>query len=289
MGSKKRLIEEIWSKEKYYIGARHSGLRDFSQDKFFLVLKRYVQNAKRILECGCGSASILEKVWHEKGNFYGVDISKTGIKLAKKRLQNKKNVRLFVGDLEKLELKNDFFDLVYSAYVLEHLVNPERAIEEMIRVTGRLGYLIFISPNYGSPLSFSSSLATQGSLLKQAARKLIKSHLYIIKKPNSLDWLEVEPKCLKEGRWESDWDTVVEPYLQTLIYFLRERGMEIVEWNSGIGEIRGIGGKEEIGLRLKVLKAAKSFVQLLGQKKISPYFYYGEKLFVVGRKNETKT
>lgn len=282
---RKSLIQTAWSQKEYYHQARKSVLTGFTKSKYLVKLKNYVKSARRVLDCGCGGASILEAVWHPKGEFFGVDISELGIKLGKKRLKQKKNIKLLVGDLAKLEFEDNFFDLVYSAYLLEHLNNPERAIEEMIRVTKKGGCLVFIAPNYGSPLSFSPSSPTQGeTLLSQAIKRFIKSFLYLVMEPKNLDWTKVEPKCLAEGKWQSDWDTVVEPYLQTLIYFLKKRNVEIEIFDSGIKRTKKESGYNS-GWRLKMLKSLKYAAQILGENRIPPFIYYGEQLFLEGRKS----
>lgn len=163
--NKEDLVRKTWNQTAYYQTARRSVLASFDKNKYLVKLRNYVLSARLVLDCGCGSGSILEAVWHPQGKFYGVDISKKGIELGKKRLKRKKNIKLLVGDLAKLKFKDNFFDLVYSAYVLEHLEKPEEVIREMIRVTKKDGWLIFVGPNYGSPLSFSPSSPPKGETL----------------------------------------------------------------------------------------------------------------------------
>jgi SAM-dependent methyltransferase len=72
-------------------------------------------------------------------------------------LQSFKNVQV-VGDLFKLPFKDCKFDYVFSIYVLEHVPNPELAIEEMYRVLkpGGICYSLvpFIQGFHAAPLDF---------------------------------------------------------------------------------------------------------------------------------------
>ncbi len=283
-GLKEKLIKSSWALKYYYQEAERSVKQGFFKNKGLLKLKEYASNAKSVLDCGCGSVSILEKDCHPEGIFYGVDISPMGINLAKKRLKSKKNIKLLVGDLEMLKFEDNYFDLVYSAYVLEHLAKPEKVIREMIRVTKTGGYLIFVAPNYGSPLSHSPSSPSRGeTLISRAVKQFIKSHFYLIKKPNDLDWPKVDPICLKKGEYRPDWDTVSEPYLQTLIYFLEKQGVKIVEYKTHLIKEKE---KEVVPptFNTQLLRLVKKLAQKLEEWKFPPYKYFGPDLFVVGQK-----
>jgi ubiquinone/menaquinone biosynthesis C-methylase UbiE len=51
---------------------------------------------------------------------------------------------------EALPWPDDFFDLVYSTNVLEHVTDPDQVMRETIRVLKPGGYAQFVFPNYGS-------------------------------------------------------------------------------------------------------------------------------------------
>lgn len=68
----------------------------------------------RILNVGCGEDT------------YGTDF----IDLYPKRKEVKK-VNL---QKEKFPFKNKTFDVVYSSFIFEHLLNPQNSLKEMVRV-----------------------------------------------------------------------------------------------------------------------------------------------------------
>lgn len=282
--SKKQLTKSFWIKKAYFVSARKATLDGFSKNLGLQKLKEYSRRASEVLDCGCGDGTMIEMIWRPQASFWGVDISQKAVSHGQKRLKDKSNVHLQVGDLEKLEFPDERFDLVYTAYTLEHLDKPKRVIKEMIRVTRKNGYLILIGPNYGSPINPSPSSPPEGATLtSRAVKQFIKSHLYLFKKPNNLDWIKVEPLCLKKGRWQPDWDTVVEPYLQTLLFFLKKNGIRNIESKTHLVE-----GKEKEAvpptLKMRLLRLAKKTVEFLEKLNIPPYKYFGPDFLVVGRK-----
>jgi SAM-dependent methyltransferase len=51
---------------------------------------------------------------------------------------------------ERLSYPSDYFDVVYSSNVLEHVGSPKQVLGEAIRVLKPAGYLFFVVPNYAS-------------------------------------------------------------------------------------------------------------------------------------------
>lgn len=47
---------------------------------------------------------------------------------------------LVVGDAEKMPFKNSSFDFIYCSHLLEHVINPETALKEIMRI-GKRGYI----------------------------------------------------------------------------------------------------------------------------------------------------
>jgi len=84
---------------------------------------------KKILNVGCGNST------------YGTDF----IDLYPSRLEVKKcNI-----SKEKLPYKSEIFDKVYSAFVFEHLPNPEFALKEMMRILKKGGEIEIHTNNAG--------------------------------------------------------------------------------------------------------------------------------------------
>lgn len=107
----------------------------------------------KILDIGCGTgiSMSLTKVFKPSTNMVGLEGNTSGKELWKVR-----NLNVVEGDIYNLPFEDNTFDTVYSSHVLEHLDDPQRAIEESIRVTKKR--IIHIVPdgnvddkNHGSP------------------------------------------------------------------------------------------------------------------------------------------
>jgi len=115
-------------------------VRTYLQNLDFLV---ETSNVKKILEVGCGEGYIIKHLREKFNvNIIGMDISNDILEIA--RSMNP-NLKFFLGDIYKLGFKDDSFDMVLILEVLEHLKYPNRALEEIKRVSKE--YVIVSVPN----------------------------------------------------------------------------------------------------------------------------------------------
>lgn len=99
---------------------------------------------KKILDLGCGTG-IYSKLLTKKGaKIKGIDISNKMIEIARKE---NSNVEFIVGGIEKLPYKNNEFDIVLSALVLEHVKNWSKILREVNRVLKKGGLFVFSIEN----------------------------------------------------------------------------------------------------------------------------------------------
>ena len=106
------------------------------------------EGVKRILDLGCGTGRHLVYLAKKGFEVYGIDISKTGIKIASGWLKKEKvKAKLKVGDIhKKLPYKDCFFDAIVCIRVLNHgkIEWIRKTINEMYRVLREGGY-VFIN------------------------------------------------------------------------------------------------------------------------------------------------
>jgi len=112
-----------------------------------LLRKRVVpQYNLKIVELGCGEGSILLTIARAFGakEVYGVDINEEALKKARA-----KGIKVAKVDLNKepLPFPSEFFDIVLMQEVIEHLTNPDNAIEETYRILKPKGYFLISTPN----------------------------------------------------------------------------------------------------------------------------------------------
>lgn len=104
---------------------------------------------KRVLECGCGTATMSVKLAQRGFTTTMLDVSPTALALAKDSFAKHRLNGIFVqGDVENLPFADNSFDLVTSFGLLEHFSNVQAPIEEMVRVLCPGGvFLADIIPN----------------------------------------------------------------------------------------------------------------------------------------------
>lgn len=104
-----------------------------------LVTSRPAGSSLKILDAGCGRASVLN--FPEAAHVTGVDVSAEALE-ANDGVHEK-----VVGDLESLALPPDHFDAVLCWDVLEHLPRPRRALDSLVSTVSPRGLVILGLPN----------------------------------------------------------------------------------------------------------------------------------------------
>ena len=111
----------------------------------YLFAKRYLRG-KVVLGAGCGVGYGLYEVRKVAKKIYGIDISRGSIGYAKKKYPSK-NIHFEIGDVEKPRFKDNFFDVILSFEVIEHLSRQDVYLKEMKRVLKKKGLFFVSTPN----------------------------------------------------------------------------------------------------------------------------------------------
>lgn len=125
------------------------------------VLERYIRQRSRrgetlrILEAGCG------REWLFRMD--DVDYELTGIDLDGAALEARKRDRRdlhhgIVGDLRTVDLEPGRYDIIYSAFVLEHVEGAGRVLENFVRWLKPGGIVIVRVPDLNSAQAFIARL-----------------------------------------------------------------------------------------------------------------------------------
>lgn len=110
----------------------------------------------RVLDIGCGPGVFTEELLKSGCEIWGIDVSEHMIKQAKDKIKEKKDserAHFSVGDIEKLDFPDNYFDFVLCVGVLEYLSDDSLALKEVHRVLKAGGEAIFTVPNLLSPFS----------------------------------------------------------------------------------------------------------------------------------------
>jgi ubiquinone/menaquinone biosynthesis C-methylase UbiE len=107
------------------------------------------KGALKILDVGCGDGGFVVR-FKKFCEVWGLDISRIAVKKALNA-----GVNAYVVDVssQRLPFPDRFFDIVYMGDVIEHLVNPDFAVEEVARIIKTDGYMVLSTPNLASWLN----------------------------------------------------------------------------------------------------------------------------------------
>lgn len=103
---------------------------------------------RTVLDAGCGTGygSRLLAAGGAR-EVVGVDIAQAVLESVAPSMPD--SVRLQAGDLRKLDLDDDMFELIVCFEVIEHVDDPSTVLDELVRVLAPGGLLLISSPNRG--------------------------------------------------------------------------------------------------------------------------------------------
>lgn len=108
-------------------------------------------NVKSVLDVGCGTGNVLLLLTKFKEiNLYGVDLSEKMLEEAKKKLNNK--VELKLGDSEKLPWNDETFESIICTDSFHHYPKPTTVLKDMARVLKSKGKIFIGDPWAPIPL-----------------------------------------------------------------------------------------------------------------------------------------
>jgi len=114
----------------------------FVVNKFLSDLKTLVLPIKNeinsALEIGCGEGYITKFLWDLGLNIEGADISLEALKIAKEKFPE---INFTHKSIYELTRYNKKWDAIFAIEVLEHLSDPELAVEEVIKCSNKFVFL----------------------------------------------------------------------------------------------------------------------------------------------------
>ncbi len=106
---------------------------------------------KKVLDLGSGGGSLTYLLAKSGAEVIGAEYDELGIKYARENLQNVSkdknlNYQFVQASAYNLPFPDDFFDVVVSCEVIEHLAEPEKMLKEMKRVLRSGGKFVLTTP-----------------------------------------------------------------------------------------------------------------------------------------------
>ena len=142
-------------------GAFHQHRHEMRYDLVAADARRHTPAGGTLLDIGCGSALIADRVADLDATYIGLDFPAHHVGYARKRfIDGTQPLRtIFVrGDGERLPLRDGSVDTVVLTEVIEHLMRPELAIWEIARVL-RAGGVLLMTTNNASEMPLRSPVS----------------------------------------------------------------------------------------------------------------------------------
>ena len=112
--------------------------------KEFEIISELIENNTRVLDVGCGDGTLMKLLKDEK------NVDTRGLEISKENVQNciSKGLSIIEGNAEKdlHQFPNLSFDYVVLSQTLQAFYNPEKVIDDLLRVANKA---IVTIPNFG--------------------------------------------------------------------------------------------------------------------------------------------
>ena len=139
-----------------------------SGDEFEALARQRLGPDSRVLDLGCGRGGVMELLWPRVRSAVGVDPDFASLR------QHRATLPLVCGRGEALPFATGRFDVAIGLWVLEHLPQPELALESVRRVLAPGGRFLFLTPNSDHPVL----IANRFSWAFPAVQKVLVPRLY---------------------------------------------------------------------------------------------------------------
>ena len=113
--------------------------------KEFRIIADLIEKNSRVLDVGCGDGELMSFILNNISNdIRGIEISKTNVQKC-----ISKGLTVIEGDAEKdlFQFPNSSFDIVILSQTLQAFLNPEKVLDELLRVGKKA---IVTIPNFGN-------------------------------------------------------------------------------------------------------------------------------------------
>lgn len=153
---------ELW-------GDFHQHRHEMRYDLVAAAVRRWCPEGGRVLDVGCGSALVADRLADAALRYIGLDFPHHHIAYARKKHEHGAVPTSWVrGDGERLPLADATVDVVVLSEVIEHLLRPERAVWEVARVL-RPGGVLVMTTNNASEVPLRSPLSHLFAWAEKAA------------------------------------------------------------------------------------------------------------------------
>jgi SAM-dependent methyltransferase len=127
-----------------------------------------MEDARRVLEVGCGTGVILGDLPEQTQLQVGLDINKASLNLA---MHKTPKSQLTQGDGHSLPYPTGYFDISLCHFLLLWVDDPDQVLHEMVRVTRPGGAVLALAePDYGGRIDYPEELSQLGKWQTKSLR-----------------------------------------------------------------------------------------------------------------------
>ena len=124
-----------------------------AEDKSNKIYECLLSNIKNriVLDLGCGTGKFMQKFYMETVKYYGLDLSKEQLKIAKQKVNNE-NVQFICCSAENIPLPDNSVDVIISTWVLGTILEIDKrnkVFNEMKRVLKKDGSIYLVENDIG--------------------------------------------------------------------------------------------------------------------------------------------
>lgn len=119
----------------------------------------FISMSDSVLECACGTGAITEEIAKKAQKVLATDFAEGMLKRASKKCRKYSNVSFRQEDITDIKCEDESFDKVVAGNVIHLLPEPEKALNELLRVVRPGGKVII--PTYINMARDSSGFAVK--------------------------------------------------------------------------------------------------------------------------------
>jgi ubiquinone/menaquinone biosynthesis C-methylase UbiE len=119
--------------------------------KALVVQQMAIERGHTVIDLGCGPGADLRAFAESvgpSGTVLGLDSDESAVEQARRAVADLTNVQVATGDLHQLDLPREGIDRAHTDRVLQHVVDPSRALAEVYRVLRPGGSAVFAEPDW---------------------------------------------------------------------------------------------------------------------------------------------
>lgn len=196
------------------------------------ILKECCGKKGLIVDLGCGTGLDAMVMLGNNNHCLGLDISEIAVKKAIARVKELeiKNIDFKQVDLSHLPLSDNSVDVITSFYAFEHLLDPEKVLDEIVRVLKTNGEVFILCPNFSSPFRGAPVFGgiRKVRIIKKIFLSLFRYFDFYLSFNKRFQVNMIDDSLINLSKIGYDWDAANEPSLFEYVNFFRRKKYKVI-------------------------------------------------------------